>query len=52
MSRHFEIRTVVALPGEDDQREEGLLAILHDNIRELGFMFEAIQVDVSEPEQK
>lgn len=52
MSRHFEIRTLVALPGEDDEHEERLLAILHENLREMGLLFENIQVDVSEPEQK
>ncbi len=51
MSRHFEIRAVVALPGEDDDHEEGLLAIVHENMRELGYLFEGVQVEVSEPQR-
>ena len=51
MSRHFEIRAVVALPGDDDEHEEGMMAIFYENIRELGQLFESVQVSVSEPQQ-
>lgn len=43
---------MAVLPGEDDEREERLLATLHESLRELGVLFEGIQVDVSEPEQR
>lgn len=50
MSRHFRIDVQVALPGEDDQKEEDCLALFHENIRELGIHF-GLEVTVGEPER-
>lgn len=44
MSRHFVIEIDVALPGEDDELEEGLLASLREGVTQLP---ESQQLDVS-----